>query len=219
MVVDRGGFRFAIQALLEDAHRTAAHDVALLATGAQHAPVEVIEDLNAAWLAYRAAHPEGSRCTLLLTVPSGTGPLGFGAASTVELVDLAESEVAGEIGAESGALSPWQIEDVARFTGGIPGLVQAIGAQIRSGGGLPTDRELLLHSVGGLADEMRGAVDIVTMNNRLAERLDGLLDGRPAPLEPGIDRQLEMAGLIRSVRAHGMDQVALRAPAIATLVG
>ena len=47
MVADRGGFRYALSALIEEAHESAPHAVALLAHGAEHAPAEVIEDLAA----------------------------------------------------------------------------------------------------------------------------------------------------------------------------
>jgi len=217
MVVDRGGFRYALQALLEEAHRSARHDVALLAHGAEHLPVEIIEDLNDAWLAYRAAHPEGVRCTVLLTISSGAGDIVIGDSTTIDLVDLGVSESVARIGLVDG-LSGADVANVARFTGGIPGLVDAVGAQARLKGSLPEDDDSLLYSLGPLVDEIRGAVDIVQMDGAMAERLDMLMDGRAQPLQVDTDTGLRMAGLIRPVRAHGQPHVTLRAPAIAALL-
>jgi hypothetical protein len=217
MVVDRGGFRFALCELLEKAHQAAEHDVALLAHGAEHVPVQIIEDLNEAWLTYRAAHPEGVRCTLLLTLSAGAGDIQVADSSTIDLVDLGASEAVARIGYGRGA-SADQLEDVARFTGGIPGLVDAVGMRVRSGDPLPGDPDVLLQSLGPLVDEIRGALDIVQMDSVMADRLDSLVAGEVLPQESRIDGPLKMAGLIRTVRAHGTPQVALRAPAIASLM-
>jgi hypothetical protein len=216
MVVDRGGFRYALHALLEEAHRSAHHDVALLGHGAEHLPVEVIEDLSEAWMSYRAAHPEGARCTLLLTFSAGVGDVQVGNSATIELVDLGEGEATEIIGA--GQISADRAREVARFTGGIPGLVDAASARVRGGQVLPTEQDHLLHSLGPVVDEIRGAVDIVQMDTAVADRLDSLLGGAPALLNPMVDRPLQLAGLIRPVRAHGKPHVTLRAPAIATLL-
>jgi hypothetical protein len=217
MVVDRGGFRFAIQSLLEEAHSGAAHELALLAEGAEHLPLEIIEDISAAWQAYRGAHPEGARCTMLMTVGAGAGKVELAGGSTIELVDLGQREVVEQLGQLPG-LSSAQVDAVARFTGGIPRLVSAVGATAAASGGLSGDRDMLLHSLGPLVDEMRGAVDIVQMDGAVADRLDSLIGGAQLPVAPAVDRPLRMAGLIRTVRSHGEPRVALRAPAIATLL-
>jgi hypothetical protein len=217
MVVDRGGFRFALERLLQRAHAHAQRDIALLAHGAEHLPVEIIEDLGAAWEGYRASHPEAPRCTLLLTVSAGAGTIRLGGADIIDLVDLGESESVARIGTASG-LSATQIRDVARFTGGIPGLVDAAGERLRADGRLPHDADVLLHSLGPLVDEIRGAVDIIQMDGAAADRLDQLGDGGAHLSDPGLDGPLKMAGLIRPVRTRGEPHVAIRAPAIAALL-
>jgi len=218
MPVDRGAFRFALMELLEEAHRAADHDVALLAHGAEHMPVEIIEDLNEAWVTYWATHPQGARCTLLLAMASGAGDVRIGPSTTIDLVDLGQMEAAYIIGGGVEGLDQTQLSAVARFTGGIPGLVTAAGKRVRSGSELPEEPALLLHSLGPLADDIRGAVDIVQMDNVLADRLDSLLDGDPAPMVQSVDAPLQMAGLIRPIRAHGTPHVVIRAPAIAALL-
>ena len=115
-------------------------------------------------------------------------------------------------------MSAAQAREVARFTGGIPGLVAAASERARGGKSLPTEHDLLLHSLGPLVDEIRGAVDIVQMDTALADRLDSLLEGEPSLMDPDVDRPLQLAGLIRPVRAHGQPHVTLRAPAIAALL-
>ena len=148
---------------------------------------------------------------------AGAGEIRIGDSSTIDLVDLGESEAAARIGTFR-SVSRMQIDDVARFTGGIPGLVDAVGDRLRAGEELPGEHDVLLHSLGPLVDEIRGALDIVQMDSVMADRLDSLMDGQVLPQESDVDGPLKMAGLIRTVRTHGVPRVALRAPAIATLL-
>jgi hypothetical protein len=83
---------------------------------------------------------------------------------------------------------------------------------------LPDQDDALLASLGSVADEIRGAVDIVHMDSGLADRLYDLVAGEPVTRVPEVDDALVMAGLIRTVKGHGEDKVQLRAPAIATLL-
>ncbi len=217
-VVDRRGFRWSLEQLLEEVHHEAPHRVALLAHGAQHLPVEVIEDLATAWEDYTERHPEGRRLTLLLAgsqaarwlkvapPPAGPGGLWRGRGRR-------RHRRAGR------AHALRHLEEVARFTGGIPSLVEAVGRAARTHGELPLRPTELLQSMGRLADEMRGAVDIVAASDPLADRLFELLDGEPAQARPEVDMALVQAGLVRELRVGGDAQVALRAPAIAALVG
>lgn len=218
-VVDRRGFRWSLEQLLEEVHHEAPHRVALLAHGAQHLPVEVIEDLATAWEDYTERHPEGRRLTLLLAGSQAARWLKVGAAPQLDLADYGEAEAAAAIVGRAGPMPLRHLEEVARFTGGIPSLVEAVGRAARTHGELPLRPNELLQSMGRLADEMRGAVDIVAASDPLADRLFELLDGEPAQARPEVDMALVQAGLVRELRVGGDAQVALRAPAIAALVG
>ncbi len=218
-VVDRRGFRWALEQVLESVHAGAPHRVALLAHGAEYLPVEVLSDLTQVLEEYAARHRDAPRMTMLLAGSSAASWLCVGDAPQVDLADFGESEAASAIVGRAGPLPLRHLEEVARFTGGIPSLVEAVGRSVQNGGTLPTQQDALLGSLGRVADEMRGAVDIVAASDSLADRLHSLLDGEPTRWESSVDAPLLQAGLLREVRVTGGRQVALRAPAIAALVG
>lgn len=218
MVADRRGFRWSMEQLLEAAHRAAPHRVALLAHGAEHLPVELIEDLTSCWTDYCERHPEGRRCTLLMAGSVNAPWLEFSDASRLELADYGETEAAAAIVGRAGPLPIRIIEGAARFTGGIPSLVEAVGRQARERRVLPVEEDILLASMGPITDEIQGAVDIVTAHGELADRLHMLRTGEPSEEVEEVDHPLRMAGLVRRVRAHGANHVALRAPAIKLLI-
>jgi hypothetical protein len=218
MVADRGGFRFALTELIEEAHQSALHPVALLAHGAEYAPVEVIEDMAAVWEQYCQRYPVGRRCTMLLAGTAGDTWWPLDTAPRVDLVDYGEAEAAAVIVDQVGDLPFASLRKAAHFSGGVPGIVSAVGERVRLNSSLPAEDDALFESLGPLADEIRGAVDIVHMDSALADRLYDLVPGEPVPVAPEVDDALTLAGLVRRVRAHGEEQVQLRAPAIATLL-
>ena len=218
MVADRGGFRFALNELIEEAHRSAPHPVALLAHGAEHAPVEIIEDLASVWEEYCSRYPSSRRCTMLLAGTAGDTWWPLEEAPRVDLVDYGAAEAAACIVGQAGDIPFASLRKAAHFSGGVPGIVSAVGDRVRENATLPTEDDALFESLGTLADEIRGAVDIVHMDSALADRLYDLVPGEPVAVAPEVDDPLTLAGLVRRVRAHGDEQVQLRAPAIATLL-
>jgi hypothetical protein len=218
-VADRRGFRWAMEQLLEEAHRGSRHRVALLAHGAEHLPMEITEDLTAVWGDYVGRHPEGRRCAVLLSGASSARWLSIGDAPRIELTDFGEGEAAAAIVGRAGPLPMRQLELAVRFSGGVPGLVEALGREARSSGRLPMRREELLGCLGPLGVEMRSAVDIVAAHDELSDRLQELLPGEPIPEVEEVDTPLVLAGLVRRVRGGLEPHVTLRAPAIAALVG
>ncbi|MCB9797530.1 MAG: hypothetical protein H6741_32980 [Alphaproteobacteria bacterium] len=76
-----------------------------------------------------------------------------------------------------------------------------------------------MRSIGGLADEIRGAVNIVSSSPALADRLEALRNGEPVVEVPELDKPLTMAGLLKRVRTPGEELVMLRAPAIRAVLG
>jgi hypothetical protein len=218
-VADRTGFRFALRAQLEAAHRELPHRVALLAHAAECLPVDVVEDLSRVWEEYDAEHPDGRRCVLLLAGAVQAEWLRIGLAPRVELVDFGADEAASALTSRAGAMSPRQVEAVARFTGGVPELVESIGAVGRFAGRLPVRPDELLLCLGRIGDELRGAIDIATADDAAADRLHDLLDGEPRLELPAVDRGLWMAGLVRRLPPVGTEaMVVLRAPAFAAMV-
>ncbi len=218
-VADRRGFRWSVSELLEEVHRGSPHAVALLAHGAEHLPIEIIEDLTDCWSTYSERHPEGLRCTLLLAGAVQGDWLHIEGGAVVELQDFGEAEAAAAIVSRAGPLPIHQLEQVARFTGGVPSLVEQVSKQAREVGHLPRQRRDLLACLGSVADEMRGAVQIVAAHDELAGRLHELLPGEPVRSVPALDRPLVEAGLARLQRGPHQDEVVIRAPAISVLVG
>ncbi len=218
LVADRGGFRFALSQLIEEAHDSALHPVALLAHGAEFAPMEVIEDLAQVWGEYAQRHPTGRRTTWLLAGTSAQAWWDMAGAPRVDLVDFGEAEAAATIIGLTPQTPLHALQRAAHFSGGVPGLVNAVADRLRQDPELPEHDDALLASLGSVANELRGAVDIAHMDTALAERLYTLVAGGPVIFSPEVDEPLTMAGLIRRVKTHGEDHVQIRAPAISTLL-
>jgi len=219
MVADRGGFRFALSVLIEEAHQTVPNPVALLAFGAEFAPVEVVEDISMAWGDYVRRHPKERRCTMLLAGTAGPEWWPMGAVPQVDLVDYGEAEAAAAIVGQVGNVPFPTLRKAAHFSGGVPGLVEAMSDRIRRSNSVPSADDELLASLGTVVDEIRGAVDIVHMDSALADRLYDLIPGEPMDYAAEVDDSLALAGLVRPVKSHGDKKVELRAPAISTILG
>ncbi len=218
-VAERKGFRLVAQELLAKAQEQSDIPVALMAHGAEHLPVDAAEDLLLAWESYSSAYPSERRCVLLLGGTANAPALRGFEGRPVELADFGPGETYDMLGRMVGPQLSGRMTGAADFTGGVPALVEAIGRHTRLQRRIDNDEWAMLSSAGKIGDEIRGVVDILVSDHRLAARLDQLLPGSPLPMEPELDNQLITAGLAR--RAHELSgaQVCLRAPAIASLVG
>lgn len=217
-VASRTGFRALLGELLEAADDEARSPVALLACGVEHLPVQVLEDIGEVWEDYCRRPPESRRAAVLMAGTVRGAWTGLAGVTELDLVDYGEGEAAELLMERSDGLPREVAEQVVRFTGGIPGLVEAAAARLASGADLPAREDALLASLGAVADELRGAVDIAASDAGLADRLMDLLPGEPLTLAPDVDQPLLDAGLLRAVRSPGPPRVAIRAPAIAALV-
>ncbi|NOY28560.1 MAG: hypothetical protein GXP62_22120 [Oligoflexia bacterium] len=216
--IDRQGFRAGIEESLEDAHQTSRHRLALMLHGIEHTPVDALADLVDEWSAYRGRHPEGLRVVLLLAGAERPAWLSQPELHEIELEDYSEAETIASIVARCGPLSRRRVQGLARFTGGIPAVVEAV-AELVAKRGPRLDADLILHSMGPAADEMRGALDIVSALGELADRLAMLAKDGPDTEWDETDTMLLAAGLIKRIRSHGAPHVTLRAPALAALLG
>ncbi len=216
--VSRMGFRNAVVNALETANERTRCPVALLAHGAEYLPVGVLEDLTRAWDRFSMSTSE-RRVTLLLASSVDAPSLDLPGATRMSLTDFGEAEAAAALIGLMGPTSRQQLQAAARFTGGVPVLVTALGTGARALGAMPHSRSGLIRCLGPLADEVRGAVDIVVADSSVAERLDALRCEESLAIEPALDRHLITAGLARYVRSVGTPRVALRAPVIGELLG
>ncbi|MCB9743523.1 MAG: hypothetical protein H6741_05810 [Alphaproteobacteria bacterium] len=219
-VANRKGFRHAARGMLERAQLMGdLGQVALLAHGAEFLPVELIEDLAVVWAEF-ADRYVGQRAATVLIAGSVDAPnVRIDAAPTLSLSDFGQDEAELALVGQAGPAPERDLSAAARFSGGVPALVEALGTSAREHGRLPGQASALVRSLGPLADELRGAVHIVSSDPHLAERLEQLRDGEPVVEVPELDRPLTMAGLIKRVRSPGKELVALRAPAIRTVLG
>lgn len=216
MVVDRRGFYYAAEFLLGEAHLEAPYPVALLGHGCEHLPVEVLEDIALVWARYAAQAREDRRCTVLLSGCVDTPALDVGGAAKIELTDFAEPEAAASLVMQVGATSPVALARAARFSGGVPAIINAIAGGAAEHG-IPAQPEDLLRCMGPVAEDIRGAMMQAMAHPDVADRLYQLLLGEPMIEEPQVDRELLMAGLLRRVHQLGPPMVELRSPVLAAV--
>ncbi len=213
LVVDRRGFYNAAEMLLDEAHEEAPYPVALLGHSCEHLPVEVLEDLALVWARYAERARESRRCTVLLAGSVDSPALDVGGAVRVELCDFAEAEAAASLVMHVGAVPGRLLERAARFSGGVPAFVEALGKGAGSGA-FPVLPEEMLRTMGSVGDDLRASLQTALTNPDAAERLYQLMPGEPLVEEPSVDRELLMAGLLRRSRGVGEPRVELRTPAI-----
>jgi hypothetical protein len=111
-----------------------------------------------------------------------------------------------------------QLEQIAQFTGGVPGLVNAVARSVQSDPSLRIEDGALLERLGPVADEVRSTLDIITAHDGFCDRLQQLSSGSAMYEREDVDKPLIMAGLVRRLRVHGESQVTLRAPAFGELI-
>lgn len=217
-ILDRRGFRTLLSQILTDAEGAARQPVALLAHGADRLPVELLEDIAQVWGEHETLFAGERQAGLLLAGAAGTTLVAPRSATRMDLSDYGEDEAVATLQQRGGPFPSRALRSLARFTGGIPSLVDALGERMAEGGTPPLEPDALLDSLGPLAQELRGAVDIASTQEHLAERLHALRFGDDLPEAPQLDQPLIDAGLLRRFRGAGGSRVALRAPAIAALV-
>lgn len=216
--VDREAFKAGVGEALRAAHRQSRHRLAVLMHGIENIPVEVLADLVEEWSRYRLDHPEGTRVTLLLAGAERPAWLDLPDLHVVELEDYSEAEAIAAIVARCGPLPPRRLLTLARFTGGVPAVVDAVSGMIVERGSR-LDVDVILQGMGPVADEMRGALNIVAARGELSDRLSQLCREPNLPAAIDVDSPLLAAGLLRRRRLGGRDRVALRSPALAALLG
>lgn len=214
-ITDAHGFRYALGALLDGVAARSGQPCALLVYGLEHLPVQVVSDLCEVWNRWRK--PEHA-ATLLLATAAGSAPLTLEGAELVELADYGEDEALAALSSHATVFPSRALRAAARFTGGIPCLVDALCSRLVAQELPSVSPTALLDSLGPLADELRGAVDIASTDDALSDRLQSLLGGDALPWDPEVDGPLSEAGLVRSARGSSAPMAVLRAPALAALV-
>lgn len=218
LVVSRLGFRTAAVELLLRAQERPGARIALLGHGAEHLPFETLLDLSTAWQEFTQLMPQERRTTLLLAATVDSPHIQLGDARRVLLDDLGEAEAAANLVSRIGLASRMRLESAARFTGGVPDIVDRLGVGAKQMGQLPSSASGMVRALGPLADEIRSAVDIAACDPMVAERLEQFLEGEALDESPSVDRALVMAGLLRRTHLNGEEKMVLRAPAIGDVI-
>ncbi len=210
--VSRRGFRTVLSELFEKAE--GGRRRCLMLHGLEHVNVEAIQDLFAVFAEHIAMFGPDRRFNLLFAGSIDAPHFDMEGAVRVELEDLGPEEAIEALVERVGVLEKHRLASVVGMVGGVPALVDAVGA-----GGpetitrLLTDRDAMAHALGPLAEEVRTTIDIVRAEPALAARLERLARRGSAPAEPE-DDALRRAGLI----GRKGDVSVLRTPWFADLV-
>ena len=212
MVIDERGFETAVEQAL---YLASQEDIptALVIQNAEHLPVQTLEMLGRKWVSQQTFN----RCTLLVSASVATPALSLTEGPWIELEDFTEQESIRRLQQRSGTAPQELIRSAARFSGGIPSLVDVIADSLRQNR-WPTSRGGWIEVLGEFTDELKAAVQVALASTDLADRLHRLEDGRQWAMEPG-DRTLLLSGLLRRMRAGGAPRVQIRAPALAQMAG
>lgn len=215
--VSRRGFRTVMKDLFSRAE--GGRRRCLMLHGLESIHVEALRDLIAVFLEHIEAYGS-DRCFNLLFAGSHDAPMDeLGSALRVELSDYASPEAVEVLVEHLGPLEPHRLESVVAVVGGVPALLDALGAaDERVLTEVIADRNQLWRALGPVADELRAALDIVNADPRLSHRLERLARMGPLPEEPDRDAQLQRAGLVRRVPKHAGALTEVRAPWFSDLV-
>lgn len=211
--VDRHGFRSVLDQMLT--RTIVGPRQVLLIHSLEHLHLEVRQDL---WEAF-SGHVEaaGAHRTFNLLLAGALEPQAFDIENTNRMVlpDFSHAEAIEAIVEHVGPVDSARLESVWNLFGGVPALIEQIGRASESSE-LSGDRDALWRALGPLADEVRGAVAIVSAVDGLGERLEEILKAGETPEISSSDRMLLRAGLLTE-RGQEARSVRLRAPVFAAL--
>ncbi len=214
---DRNGFKTHLHDLFFKV-RTGPRR-ALLVHGVEHLHAEALEDLIEVFTEYRLnVHPEDRRLNLLLA-SSVDGPgMEMEGALQVQLNDYSSVEAIETLVEHLGPTDRNRLDQAVQVVGGVPALLSALGSDGIESGALAYGRSAIWKALGSLAEEVRGALEIVNSDETLGKRLE-LISSR-GPVERNDDEgdvELTRAGLIQEVSWGRPNRVEVRAPVFAEL--
>lgn len=213
--VARLGFRTVVRSLLTRADATGERR-ALMLHGVEHAPPGALDDLVDAFGEHVREAGSARRFTLLV---AGAGDLpDLVEGEPLVLPDFAEAEAVEVLVEHLGPLEPHRLRSVVALVGGIPAVLDALGAGPESRlTDIVQDRDVVWRAIGRLGQEIRSAFAHVASDGSLLQRFERIaLDG-PVPEDPASDRELLRAGFVDVERGVGGRFAQLRAPVFADL--
>jgi hypothetical protein len=151
MVIDERGFETAVEQAL---YLASQEDIptALVIQNAEHLPVQTLEMLGRKWVSQQTFN----RCTLLVSASVATPALSLTEGPWIELEDFTEQESIRRLQQRSGTAPQELIRSAARFSGGIPSLVDVIADSLRQNR-WPTSRGGWIEVLGEFTEELKAA--------------------------------------------------------------
>lgn len=213
--VDRKGFRHILAELLTRTEHGPRK--ALLLHGVEHLNVEARADLIEIYADYLAHAGTARRLNLVLASSLDPDTLYLPGAEHLVLQDFGETEALESLVEWAGATSHDLLWSAVDLVGGVPALLDAVGAHAEQTGRFAATREELWRALGPLADEVRGAVSIVVSDDVLADRLEEVARRGPVEADPELDERLERAGLLHRLPRGSSSRVIMRAPVFSDL--
>lgn len=208
--VDRRGFRHVLGGLLEKADTGPRR--ALLIHHLEHLHVEALSDFVQVFEEYLGA-ADDRRLTLLLAGSVDVPAFEMAGAVHVHLGDYSEVEAVERLAESTGPTDRKLLERAIDLVGGVPALLDRLGALAEQRGGrLPGSREDLFRALGPLADELRGALEIVLGDVKLVARFEHIAQGGAVPYDPDRDLPLVRAGVVEHRPGGSVAKVGVRAP-------
>ncbi len=209
--VDRHGFRQVMREVLRRVEEGPRR--ALLVHQVEHLEVEARNDLIRVFSEHR--EEQGGRCRINLLLACSVDAPSFEVrdAERVFLSDFSEVEAVENLVELAGPAAHTELRYVVRTVGGVPALLRSLADDAP----LPASRDEVWRALGTLADEVRGAVSIVSSDDRLADRFEEVLQLGPLPIEPERDAPLLRAGLLQELYGGLSARVQVRSPLFAEL--
>lgn len=214
--VDRHGFRNVLGRLFR--HSTHGPRRALLIHGVEHLHVEARDDLLRVFNDHVDEAGDMRRVVLLLAGSVDAPQFDLPGADRIVLPDFARAEAVEALAEYVGSAERHRLDTVVGLLGGVPALLDRVGAAWEKEGRTSADKEALWRALGPLADEVRGAVAIVSAVDGLADRLEQVSREGAIAEDTQWDRMLVRAGLFALVGAPTR-RVSLRAPLFADVAG
>ncbi|MCA9556312.1 MAG: hypothetical protein KC933_40180 [Myxococcales bacterium] len=194
--VSRRGFRTVLAELFEKAEGGRAR--CLMLHGLEHVNVEALQDLFEVFHAHVEAMGPDRRFNMLFAGSIDAPHFAMEGAVRAELGDYSEAEAIETLVEHLGPLEAHRLSSVVAMVGGVPAILEALGERGPDDlSRILTDRDEMWRALGPLAEEVRSAIDIVSADQNLADRLERLARKGSVEAEAEADARLSRAGLVR----------------------
>jgi hypothetical protein len=211
--VARAGFRHGLRQAL-DRITADRPPCVLLCAGAQHLPLEVVEDLGSVWSEWALTWDGLPPLRLVLAMEGGQAEAIVPGAVLVDLPDYSDVEALRYLVSRLGDEEVDDLRATVAAVGGLPAAVHEV-AEV---GGLdePRAASSVRLALGAAFPAMLEAKTIVCSDDRLAARLESL-EQAPQDFVDEVDPALRRAGLVRVYGTPEARRTALRSPLMARI--